>query len=106
VITAEFNIKNVGPADGAEVAQLYVQPIKPRLPRPVKELKGFNKVFLKAGEQKTVSIPLNRNSFSFYDPAQHSWVAEKDEYKILIGASSRDVRLNGSVRLADTTLEK
>jgi len=106
VMTAEFNIKNVGLMDGAEVAQLYVQPVKPRLPRPVKELKGFNKIFLKAGEQKTVSIPLNRNAFSFYDPAQHSWVAEKDEYKILIGASSRDIRLNGSVRLAETTLEK
>ena len=65
----------------------------PGLPRPEKELKGFKKVFLKAGETQTVSIPLNRGAFAFYDPAKKGWVAEKDSFEILIGSSSRDIRL-------------
>ena len=65
--------------------------LKPRLMRPLKELKGFAKVFLKAGESKTVSIPLNRSSFAFYDPEKKSFVAEKGTFKILIGSSSRDI---------------
>ena len=72
VVTAEFYLKNVGTRDGAEVAQLYVQDLKPRLVRPLKELKGFTKVFLKAGERQAVSIPLDRSSFAFYDPEKKS----------------------------------
>ena len=106
VLTAEFEVKNVGTRDGAEVAQLYVQELRPRLPRPIKELKGFRKVFLKAGERQTVSIPLDRNSFAFYDPEKNGWAAEKGNFKILIGASSRDIRLEGNTSLAQTTLEK
>jgi beta-glucosidase len=106
VLTAEFDLKNSGTRDGAEVAQVYVQDLKPRLPRPMKELKGFSKVFLKAGELKRVSIPLNRSSFAFYDPAQNRWVSEKGDYKILIGSSSRDIRLQGSTHLTQTVLEK
>jgi beta-glucosidase len=105
-LTAEFVVKNVGARDGAEVAQLYIQDLKPRLPRPVKELKGFRKVFLKAGEQQTVSIPINRSSFAFYDPAQNGWVAEKGEFKILIGSSSHTIRLGAQTRLTQTSLEK
>lgn len=106
MLTAEFDVKNVGPRDGAEAAQLYMQDLKPRLPRPIKELKGFRKVFLKAGEMRTVSIPLDRRSFAFYDPEKHGWAAEKGDFKILIGASSRDIRLEGNATLAQTTLEK
>lgn len=106
VVTAEFDVKNVGARDGAEVAQLYVQALKPRLPRPLKELKGFRKVFLKAGERQTLSIPLDRGSFAFYDPDQHGWAAEQGNFKILIGASARDIRLEGNTNLAQTTLEK
>lgn len=106
MLTAEFDIKNSGARDGAEVAQLYVQDLKPRLPRPVKELKGFGKVFLKAGEMKTVSIALDRNAFAFYDPAQKGWASEKGEFKILVGSSSRDIRLEGSTRLTQTAVEK
>jgi beta-glucosidase len=91
VMTAEFEIKNVGSRDGGEIAQLYVKDLKPRLARPDKELKGFRKVFLKAGESKTVSIPLDRTSFAFYDPERRAWAAEKGNFKILVGASSRDI---------------
>ena len=106
VLTAEFELKNSGTRDGAEVAQLYVQDLKPRLPRPLRELKGFNKVFLKSGEMKKISIRLNRSSFAFYDPAQKGWASEKGEYKILIGSSSRDIRLEGPTRLTQTILDK
>jgi beta-glucosidase len=106
VITAQFDMRNVGEHDGAEVAQLYVEELKPRLARPVKELKGFSKVFLKAGEKQTVSIPLNRSAFAFYDPEKKGWAAEKGEFRILIGGSSRDIRLEAATRLTQTTLEK
>jgi beta-glucosidase len=106
ILTAEFEVQNTGTRDGAEIAQLYVQDLKPRLQRPTKELKGFRKVFLKAGEKQTVSIPLNRSAFAFYDPAQRGWAAEKGDFKILIGSSSRDIRLEAPTRLTQTTLEK
>jgi beta-glucosidase len=106
VMTADFEVANVGTRDGAEVAQLYVQEVKPRLPRPTKELKGFSKVSLKAGEKKMVSIPLVRSAFAFYDPEKRGWAAEKGEFKILVGSSSRDIKLEGTTRLSSTTLDK
>jgi hypothetical protein len=72
----------------------------------LKELKGFNKVFLKPGEQKSVTIPIDRGSFAFYDPERRAWAAEKGEFKILIGSSSRDIRLQESARLTQTTFDK
>jgi beta-glucosidase len=103
-VTAEFDIKNVGSRDGAEVAQLYVQEVKPRLQRPLKELKGFNKVFLKAGERRTVSIPLDTASFAFYDPERKAWVAEAGTFKILVGGSSRDIALQQDFRVPKTAI--
>jgi beta-glucosidase len=106
VATAEFDVRNVGTRDGAEVAQLYVQDLKPRLARPLKELKGFTKIFLKAGERQSVSIPLDLSSFAFYDPAKQSWVAEKGNFNILVGSSSRDVRLQATFQLTRTSVQK
>ena len=105
-VTAEFTVSNVGPRDGAEVAQLYVQEVKPRLARPLKELKGFSKIYLKAGEKKSVTIPLDQRSFAFYDLEKKSWIAEAGEFKILIGASSRDIKLQQDFRLAKTLMLK
>ena len=104
VAMAEFEVKNVGSRDGAEVAQLYVQEVKPRLQRPLKELKGFKKVFLNAGEQQTVSIPLDARAFAFYDPERKSFVAEAGAFKILVGRSSRDTALQQDFKLPKTTL--
>src|SRR5262249_47817757 len=101
-LTGEFEVKNTRARAGAEVLQRDVQDLKPRWARPVKELKGFRKVFLKAGEKQTVSIPLERNAFAFYDPEKHGWAAEKGDFKILIGASSRDIRLQGNTSLKQT----
>ncbi|MGA3006390.1 MAG: glycoside hydrolase family 3 C-terminal domain-containing protein [Opitutaceae bacterium] len=101
-VMVQFEIKNTGRMAGADVAQIYVHQENPSLPRPDKELKGFKKIFLKPGETQIVSIPLDKSAFAFYDPAQKSWVAEKDRFKILVGSSSRDLKLEGVFNLAPT----
>jgi beta-glucosidase len=93
IVTAQFEIENTGKVAGAEVAQLYVHEKNPGLPRPEKELKGFKKVFLQPGEIQTVSIPLKKSAFEYYDDGKKSWVADDDSFEILIGSSSRDLRL-------------
>ncbi len=92
-VTAQFEIKNTGGVAGAEVAQLYVHEKHPSLMRPEKELKGFQKVFLKPGETKTAAILLNQDAFSYYDATKKSWVTQNDDFEILVGSSSRDLRL-------------
>jgi len=93
------DITNTGNVDGAEVVQVYVADIESSLPRPVKELKAFEKVFLKKGETKTIKVELTKDAFSFYDPAKHDWVLEPGEFKIVIGSSSVDVRQELTVTL-------
>lgn len=99
-VRAEFEVRNTGARDGAEVAQVYVREERPALPRPLKELKGFSKVFLKAGERKRVAVTLPADAFSLYDPARRGWVMDAGDFTIKVGASSRDIRLEGRVRLA------
>ena len=100
VVTAEFEVANTGTREGSEVAQLYIHPENPGLPRPDKELKGFKKIALKPGEKKTVSLPLGQEAFSYYDPAKNGWWFDKSDYKVLVGASSRDIRLESQLNLA------
>jgi beta-glucosidase len=88
------------------VAELYIHQENPTLPRPLKELKGFKKVLLNPGEKQTVSIPLDVRSFAFYDPAQAGWVSEAGNFKILVGSSSRDIRLQDTFHLPQTSVEK
>jgi beta-glucosidase len=106
VATLEFTLTNTGARAGAEVAQVYVHQAKPGLPRPVKELKAFRKIFLRLGEKRAISIPLERSAFAFYDPEQHGWLAEQGSFQILVGASSRDIRLQGEFRMPQTTIAK
>jgi beta-glucosidase len=101
--TVECEITNSGAREGAEVVQVYVQPKKPSVLRPVKELKGFAKINLKPGETKTIHVPLNDRSFAYYSPEKKGWVAEAGEFGILVGASSREIRLTGSYTLTGTT---
>jgi beta-glucosidase len=101
-VNVEFELANTGDRAGAEAAEIYVQPVRPGVSRPVKELKGFKKVFLQAGEKQLVSITLDPNAFAYYDVDKKGWVAEKGEYKILVGSSSRDIRLDGKFDLAET----
>ena len=97
--TATFTIKNTGKVAGAEVAQVYVRPNKSVLPRPEKELKGFEKVYLKPGEQKTVTVTLNGDAFQYYNDIEQKWVKEPGTYDILVGSSSRLIRFTGKVTL-------
>lgn len=101
-LTVSFKIKNTGSVDGAEIAQLYVSDTESTIYRPVKELKGFKKVFLKAGEEKEVSIDLEKRAFAFYNVDAHAWQVESGEFKILVGASSRDIKLEASVNVEST----
>ena len=98
-ITFTVNVKNTGKVDGAEVVQLYVSDLKSSLPRPLKELKGFDKVFLKAGESKDVTITIDQSALSFFDPVKHDWVAEPGEFEVLVGSSSSDIRTTAKFTL-------
>jgi beta-glucosidase len=104
-LTVEFELANTGDRAGAEVAEIYVQPIDPGVSRPVKELKGFAKVFLQPGEKQKVSVTLGENAFAYYDVGTRSWVAEKGDYKILVGGSSRDIPLTGDFHLTQTLFQ-
>jgi beta-glucosidase len=97
--TVEFEITNTGKRAGAEVAQIYMQDVKSSVARPVKELKGFQKVALQPGETKKVTLTLDRGAFAYFDEKQSAWVAEAGEFKVLVGASVRDIRLTGGFSL-------
>ena len=101
-VTVSFKVKNTGNVDGAEVAQLYVSDIESTIYRPVKELKGFKKVFLKAGEEKEVEITLDKRAFAYYNVNIGDWHVESGEFKILVGASSRDIKLETSINVEST----
>lgn len=102
VATVELDVTNSGERDGAEIVQVYVAPEAPSVMRPPKELKAFAKVFLDRGETKHVSMPLNVRAFAFYSPERKSWVAEKGNYQILVGSSSRDIRVRTAFSLTET----
>ncbi|MBI9057330.1 MAG: glycoside hydrolase family 3 C-terminal domain-containing protein [Labilibaculum sp.] len=91
-VFVSVKITNTGDFRGKEVIQLYVSDIESSLPRPAKELKAFAKVDLAPGETKTVKMKLNKESFSFYDPQKHNWVAESGKFEIMVGSSSKDIR--------------
>lgn len=98
-IRISFDITNTGKYDGMETAQLYVSDIECTLKRPLKELKGFEKVELEIGETKTVEIILTKEDFSFYDSEKKNWVTEPGQFKILIASSSADIHLSGIIHM-------
>ena len=101
-LTVSFKLKNTGSVDGAEVAQVYVNDVESTIYRPVKELRGFKKVFLKAGEEKEVSITLDKRAFAYYNVNIGDWHVESGEFKLLVGASSRDIKLVATVNVEST----
>ncbi len=98
-LRVSFKVKNAGKKAGDEIAQLYVGDLKASVPRPARELKGFERVPLKPGESKTVSIELDKRAFSFYDVKGKGWKLEPGEFSIEIGASSKDIRLKGVAKI-------
>jgi beta-glucosidase len=100
-VMVSVDITNTGSRSGAEIAQLYVEPPRPPLPRPVKELKGFEKIWLNPGETKTATFELTGSAFAFYDVPNKQWTAAPGAYEILIGSSSRNIEARGEFILTD-----
>ncbi len=106
-LTVKVNVKNSGGFDGKEIVQLYVEEVSPKAIRPVKELKGFEKTELKKGETKTIEFQLDRRSFAYWDETEHRWRVDSGNFRILIGASSADIRLSKEITVtADNAPEK
>ena len=97
-----LTVTNTGSCAGAEVVQLYVAKPDAKVFRPAKELKGFTKVQLEAGESKTVTIPLDDKAFRYWNVKTDRWEVEGGSYQLLVGASSADIRLTAAVTVAGT----
>ncbi|MDR0547069.1 MAG: glycoside hydrolase family 3 C-terminal domain-containing protein [Dysgonamonadaceae bacterium] len=91
-LTVSIPVKNVGQRSGSEIVQLYIRDEKSSLPRPEKELKGFFKINLQAGEEKTVTFTIEPEALQFYDDRQAQWISEPGKFEVLVGASSVDIR--------------
>jgi len=94
-VHVQFSVKNTGTREGAETSQIYIHDVKSGIPRPPKELKAFQKVFLNPGESKTLHLTLDKEVLSFFDPDKSCWIAEPGMFRILIGSSLHDIRLTG-----------
>ena len=99
---ASLNVTNTGDYDGAEIVQLYVSLPDGRIPRPRKELKGFQKVFLRSGETRNIRIALDDKAFRYWDTVMNRWEIESGTYEILVGADAADIRLRGEVMIEGT----
>ena len=97
-IGLSLDVANSGSRAGKEVVQVYVSDVQSRLTRPDKELKAFAKVELQPGETRTITFALDEEALACYDPGSASWVAEAGEFQVLVGSSSRDVRLAETFR--------
>jgi len=97
-----FTVKNTGKVEGAEIAQIYVGEASPKLPRPEKELKGFSKVNLRPGESKKVSVLLNSRAFAYYDTAAQKWTINPGTFNIMVGRSSQQIDLRGTLKIDST----
>ena len=97
--TVRVKVKNTGSVPGAEVVQLYVADPDASIDRPVKELKGFQKVFLQPGETQTVRFDLTQADLSWFDAEHHRWIAEPGTFEVLVGSSSADIRVSAPFKL-------
>jgi beta-glucosidase len=98
-VTVAFDVSNTGARAGAEVAQVYVGDRHAKLPRPVKELKGFAKVELQPGETRHVQVALDRRAFSYYDVKNHTWTVAPGDFDIYVAHSAAEIELTGKATL-------
>ena len=104
-ISVSFRMKNTGARAGREVAELYVHDSAPKIDKAVRELKGFAKIDLAPGEEKTISLPITPRDLAYFDVPGKQWKADAGDYEIQVGASSRDIRQKATVHLAATFTE-
>jgi len=97
--TVTFEVTNTGQRAGATVAQLYASAVSPKLERPGKELKGFQRVLLQPGETKHLTLDLNARSFSYFDVKSAAWQADAGNYHLLLGDSSQDIQQKVLIQL-------
>ena len=99
-VKVSFTLTNTGKRDGAQVVQAYVGRTQSgKVDRPEKELKGFKKIFLKAGTSETVSLTLPKEAFTYYDTFSKQFEVEPGEYNIMLGFSSRDIKCTQKIKL-------
>lgn len=98
-VTVSFDVTNTGTRPGAEVAEVYVGQTHARVPRPMKELKGFSKVHLQPGETRRLQVLLDRRAFSYFDAMKHQWTADPGDFTIYVGSSSEQIRLTDHLTL-------
>jgi len=99
-VDVSVDVRNTGSRDGDEVVQLYVRHVGSKVARPLLELKGFQRVPLRAGETKTVRLPLRASALSYWDDATGSFELERDDVEVLIGSSSADLKLRKTIEVS------
>jgi beta-glucosidase len=100
----DVEVTNTGPRAGTEVVQVYVEQVEKSVPRPVRELKGFDRVTLEKGQRRTATMMLDLSAFAFWDPSRKAWVAERGEYRMHVGPSSRNIVATVPFRLGKTVV--
>lgn len=100
-VKVQVTVKNTGDRNAQETLQLYIEDEQASVDRPPKELKGFRSINLCEGESKRLSFTLEKSAFSFWDSDCDSWIVEEGKFNVLIGRSSRDIRLSGSVQMGE-----
>jgi beta-glucosidase len=100
-VEVSMQIRNSGDRAGTDVVQLYLHDVESSLPRPPKELKGFRRVSLEPGQARTLTFTLESSDMSFFDPDKGDWIAEPGAFEVLVGSSSRDIRLQGAFELTE-----
>jgi len=102
--TVTFDVTNTGKRSGATVAQLYVGESSPKIERPVKELKGFERLMLQPGETKHVTLELDSRSFSYFDIKASNWQADAGAYTLQLGDSSQNIQQKTTIQLSKALL--
>jgi beta-glucosidase len=96
-VAVRFDVTNTGGRAAAEVAEVYVGEVQPSVPRPLKELKGFTKVQLNAGETRRVSVTLDRRAFAYYDLKNHDWTVNPGDFNVYVGSSAARIELTDKI---------
>jgi len=99
LVSVAVTVRNTSARAGEETVQIYVGEVSPALPRPLRELKGFSKMRLAAGETRTVRVPLDRSAFAYYDDSGKGWTVDPGRFTIWAGSSSRDLKLSRDILL-------